>query len=233
MYCLHVCTYILYFVRAYLYTIFVCVCVIRALGLAQCAELCWQLRGLAGPRQVKDCRAALQHNLGLGGAAVVAVYTMPKFAAGAAPQLAANFPHSEAVGKAPTAAAAPVAAAAPARASASSGTLKADAVFAELKKHLSADLVKKASCNSLPSIAPLSPMLFVSFVYLSVILWIRYCRLLLFTGGMVHVQVGVVYGFNIKGTLRSVCCPLSSVCVCCLLFTRSLTHACVRTCTVR
>jgi sterol carrier protein 2 len=45
-----------------------------ATGLAQCAELCWQLRGMCGNRQVPNVRAALQHNLGLGGAAVVGVY---------------------------------------------------------------------------------------------------------------------------------------------------------------
>ncbi|MCG8592395.1 MAG: lipid-transfer protein [Proteobacteria bacterium] len=45
-----------------------------ATGLAQCAELAWQLRGDADDRQVSDARVALQHNLGLGGAAVVALY---------------------------------------------------------------------------------------------------------------------------------------------------------------
>ncbi|RBM10336.1 lipid-transfer protein [Prauserella sp. PE36] len=45
-----------------------------ATGLAQCAELCWQLRGAAGARQVPKARTALQHNLGLGGAAVLTVY---------------------------------------------------------------------------------------------------------------------------------------------------------------
>lgn len=45
-----------------------------ATGLAQCAELCWQLRGMAGPRQAKDVKYALQHNIGLGGAVVVAIY---------------------------------------------------------------------------------------------------------------------------------------------------------------
>jgi len=45
-----------------------------ATGLAQCAELCWQLRGMAGPRQVKDAKIALQHNVGLGGAVVVGLY---------------------------------------------------------------------------------------------------------------------------------------------------------------
>lgn len=45
-----------------------------ATGLAQCAELVWQLRGVAGARQVDGARTALQHNVGLGGAAVVTVY---------------------------------------------------------------------------------------------------------------------------------------------------------------
>ena len=45
-----------------------------ATGLAQCAELCWQLRGWANNRLVKDVDVALQHNLGLGGAVVVTVY---------------------------------------------------------------------------------------------------------------------------------------------------------------
>lgn len=45
-----------------------------ATGLAQCAELVWQLRGAAGPRQVDGARLALQHNLGLGGACVVTLY---------------------------------------------------------------------------------------------------------------------------------------------------------------
>lgn len=45
-----------------------------ATGLAQCAELCWQLRGMADKRQVKDVKYALQHNLGLGGACVVTMY---------------------------------------------------------------------------------------------------------------------------------------------------------------
>jgi acetyl-CoA acetyltransferase len=45
-----------------------------ATGLAQCAELTWQLRGQAEARQVEGARIALQHNLGLGGACVVTVY---------------------------------------------------------------------------------------------------------------------------------------------------------------
>jgi acetyl-CoA acetyltransferase len=45
-----------------------------ATGLAQCAELVWQLRGQAQARQVEGARFALQHNLGLGGACVVTLY---------------------------------------------------------------------------------------------------------------------------------------------------------------
>ncbi len=45
-----------------------------ATGLAQCAELVWQLRGEAGGRQVDGAALALQHNIGLGGAAVVTLY---------------------------------------------------------------------------------------------------------------------------------------------------------------
>jgi acetyl-CoA acyltransferase len=45
-----------------------------ATGLAQCAELTWQLRGEADGRQVDGVDAALQHNIGLGGTAVVTAY---------------------------------------------------------------------------------------------------------------------------------------------------------------
>jgi len=49
-----------------------------ATGLAQCAELTWQLRGTADKRQVDNAlqpgAAALQHNVGLGGSAVVSLY---------------------------------------------------------------------------------------------------------------------------------------------------------------
>jgi acetyl-CoA acyltransferase len=48
-----------------------------ATGLAQCAELTWQLRGKADKRQVDGAEVALQHNIGLGGAAVVGVYRKP------------------------------------------------------------------------------------------------------------------------------------------------------------
>ncbi|KAJ9642401.1 hypothetical protein H2201_004793 [Coniosporium apollinis] len=45
-----------------------------ASGLAQCAELVWHLRGWANNRYVDGVTAALQHNLGLGGAVVCSVY---------------------------------------------------------------------------------------------------------------------------------------------------------------
>jgi acetyl-CoA acyltransferase len=45
-----------------------------ATGLAQASELTWQLRGQADKRQVDGADVALQHNIGLGGAAVVTVY---------------------------------------------------------------------------------------------------------------------------------------------------------------
>ncbi len=48
-----------------------------ATGLAQCTELTWQLRGQAEARQVEGARVALQHNIGLGGAAVVTMYKKP------------------------------------------------------------------------------------------------------------------------------------------------------------
>ena len=51
-----------------------------ATGLAQCAELNWQLRGEADKRQVSGAKVALQHNLGLGGAAVVTMYRRAKLA---------------------------------------------------------------------------------------------------------------------------------------------------------
>ncbi|EME46291.1 thiolase-like protein [Dothistroma septosporum NZE10] len=44
-----------------------------ATGLAQCAELTWQLRGWANTRHV-PAKVALQHNLGLGGCVVINVY---------------------------------------------------------------------------------------------------------------------------------------------------------------
>jgi len=48
-----------------------------ATGLAQCSEISWQLRGKADKRQVEGAKVGLQHNLGLGGAAVVTMYKAP------------------------------------------------------------------------------------------------------------------------------------------------------------
>ncbi|TGJ80655.1 hypothetical protein E0Z10_g8113 [Xylaria hypoxylon] len=48
-----------------------------ATGIAQCAELVWHMRGWANNRAVPHTKFALQHNLGLGGAAVVTVYCRP------------------------------------------------------------------------------------------------------------------------------------------------------------
>ncbi|MFI7315537.1 lipid-transfer protein [Streptomyces venezuelae] len=48
-----------------------------ATGIAQAAELTWQLRGEAGARQVEGARVGLAHNIGLGGAAVVTVLRRP------------------------------------------------------------------------------------------------------------------------------------------------------------
>ena len=58
--------------------LFICLLLylINLIGLAQCTELCLQLRGEAEKRQVPNAKLALQHNLGLGGAAVVALYKM-------------------------------------------------------------------------------------------------------------------------------------------------------------
>jgi acetyl-CoA acetyltransferase len=50
-----------------------------ATGLAQCAELNWQMRGEADKRQVDGAKLGLQHNLGLGGAAVVSLYKKGEF----------------------------------------------------------------------------------------------------------------------------------------------------------
>lgn len=93
-----------------------------ATGLAQCAELCWQLRGMAGKRQVPNAKVALQHNLGLGGACVISLYRH-------------GFP--EEAGQQIQAAAA---------SSSTEKDFKSSAVFTEVKKALDQDganLVKK------------------------------------------------------------------------------------------
>ena len=52
-------------------------------GLAQCAELVWQLRADAGKRQVEGATVGMQHNFGIGGAAVVTMYRRPTDMVGA------------------------------------------------------------------------------------------------------------------------------------------------------
>ncbi|MEV1018878.1 lipid-transfer protein [Streptomyces sp. NPDC050264] len=48
-----------------------------ATGIAQLAELTWQLRGESDGRQVPGARVGLAHNIGLGGAAVVTLVRRP------------------------------------------------------------------------------------------------------------------------------------------------------------
>jgi sterol carrier protein 2 len=45
-----------------------------ATGLAQAAEMVWQVRGKADKRQVEGAKVAMSHNIGLGGACVVTMY---------------------------------------------------------------------------------------------------------------------------------------------------------------
>ncbi len=45
-----------------------------ATGIAQAAEITWQLRGTADRRQVEDAQVGLTHNIGLGGAVVMGLY---------------------------------------------------------------------------------------------------------------------------------------------------------------
>jgi len=61
-----------------------------ATGLAQCSELCWQLRNEAGPRQVAGAEVGLQHNLGLGGACVITMYRKPSEWKGIKPKRAVS-----------------------------------------------------------------------------------------------------------------------------------------------
>ncbi|XP_006063864.1 sterol carrier protein 2 isoform X3 [Bubalus bubalis] len=86
-----------------------------ATGLAQCAELCWQLRGEAGKRQVPGAKVALQHNLGIGGAVVVTLYKM------GFPEAASSF-RTHQIEAAPT--------------SSSVDGFKANLVFKEIEKKL-------------------------------------------------------------------------------------------------
>jgi len=105
-------------------------------------------------RQVKDCKVALQHNLGLGGAAVVALYRKAQFqlpgkriagnsTVGAPP--AAPAPPLPSVPFETPKAATPAKGAAAAAAAPAAGGFQAASVFAEMKTRLAAepDLVNK------------------------------------------------------------------------------------------
>jgi len=117
-----------------------------ATGLAQCSELCWQLRQMAGNRQVKNVKVALQHNIGLGGAVVVTLYRLgfpeafkPYPANKPNPAIEVLPVSAEAPKSAPTAPA-------PAQGNSSSGSdFKAAPVFATLGKTINdnPDLVKQ------------------------------------------------------------------------------------------
>jgi len=113
-----------------------------ATGLAQCAELCWQLRGMCGKRQVKNAKIALQHNLGLGGAAVVGLYRKANLKGGSTGLSARQ--RVQYVGKAPSAPKEDDAEeeGASDTDSADSG-LKAEAVFKKMATQLNASVVKK------------------------------------------------------------------------------------------
>lgn len=96
-----------------------------ATGLAQCSELTWQLRGMAGKRQVPGAKLALQHNVGLGGAVVCALYKM-------------GFPQEKGY----------QVQAVPASASVNESDFKSSSVFKEISKRLSEDgsnIVKKVN----------------------------------------------------------------------------------------
>jgi acetyl-CoA acyltransferase len=45
-----------------------------ATGIAQAAEITWQLRGQADKRQVEGAEVGLTHNIGLGGAVVMTLF---------------------------------------------------------------------------------------------------------------------------------------------------------------
>jgi len=113
-----------------------------ATGLAQVSELTWQLRNMAGNRQVKGAKVALQHNIGLGGAAVVGVYRLGFPDAAATKPF--NKPHNPAVDAAAPASGAP---AEVKPAAAPGGVDQIRAAFSGVKDKVAADpsLVKKVN----------------------------------------------------------------------------------------
>jgi len=104
-----------------------------ATGLAQVSELTWQLRNMAGKRQVKGAKVALQHNIGLGGAAVVGVYRLGFPEAAASRPF--NKPHNPAVDATDT----PVTAGEAVPKSATGPAEQIRAVFTAIKDRIASD----------------------------------------------------------------------------------------------
>lgn len=100
-----------------------------ATGLAQCSELVWQLRGQANERQVENVRYALQHNLGLGGAVVVTLYSRPSWSSA---QLSSSLKPLKAPYVPPAT-----------KKKAKGGVFKAEGIFKGLAKALTKDMVAK------------------------------------------------------------------------------------------
>lgn len=121
-----------------------------ATGLAQCAELCWQLRNMTGPRQVPNAKVALQHNVGLGGAVVVTLYKKPSFQSNTSANLKANrieFIRSATLSQAAAennhaAASAAASTASPVAPATSSSNFKIEPVLKDLSKNFNAQLVQ-------------------------------------------------------------------------------------------